>query len=96
MHDEFDPETPEVEERSDGWIRLRGRILITEVNERYSLGLNYPDVDTMAGLVQTELGRPAQVDDEVEIHGAKLRVEQVERLRITSLLLQLPVSDKDD
>jgi putative hemolysin len=94
VQDEFDSEDPEVVELPEGVVRLRGRVLIDEINERYGLGLNSDDADTMAGLVMTELGRPAEVDDEVEINGAHLRVEAVDRLRITTLLMRLPESAK--
>jgi CBS domain containing-hemolysin-like protein len=90
VHDEFDRAEPEIAELPEGVVRLRGRVLIDEVNERYRLGLNVEDADTMAGLVLSKLGRPAEVGDEVEANGARLSVEAIDRLRITSLLLHLP------
>lgn len=93
VRDEFDRSDPEIAEQEDGSILLRGRVLIDEINERYGLGLNSDDADTMAGLVLTALGRPAEVGDEVEIHGARLRVEQIDRLRIIGLKMTLPASD---
>jgi CBS domain containing-hemolysin-like protein len=90
VRDEFDRGDPEIQELPDGSIRLHGRVLIDEVNERYGLGLNADEADTMAGLVLSALGRPAVVGDQVEIHGARLHVQQVDRLRIAVLLLQLP------
>jgi Mg2+/Co2+ transporter CorC len=66
--------------------------LIDEINERYGLGLNSDDADTMAGLVLTALGRPAEVGDEIEIHNARLRVEEIDRLRIIGLKMTLPPS----
>ncbi|MDF2439990.1 MAG: magnesium and cobalt exporter, family, partial [Abditibacteriota bacterium] len=92
VRDEFDRSDPEIAEQPDGSILLRGRVLIDEINERYGLGLNSDDADTMAGLVLTALGRPAEVGDEVEIHHARLRVEQIDRLRITGLRMILPSS----
>lgn len=92
VRDEFDRSDPEIAEQPDGSILLRGRVLIDEVNERYGLGLNSDDADTMAGLVLNALGRPAEVGDEVEIHGARLRVEQIDRLRIIGLKMTLPSS----
>ena len=95
VQDEFDAHDPEIVEREDGAIRLRGRVLIDEVNELYGLGFRSDDVDTVAGLVMNELGRPAQVGDEVEINGARLLVEEIDRLRIIALRLQLPDKDSD-
>jgi CBS domain containing-hemolysin-like protein len=44
----------------------------------------------MAGLVINALGRTAAVVEELEIHGLRLRVENVDRFRISSLSLFLP------
>jgi CBS domain containing-hemolysin-like protein len=90
VRDEFDRGDPEIQELPDGTVRLHGRVLIDEVNERYGLGLNAEEADTMAGLVLSALGRPAVVGDQVDVHGTQLRVLQVDRLRIAVLLLQLP------
>lgn len=102
VHDEFDAPRAEIEELEDGTIRMPGRILIDTINDRFRTGFAEEDADTMAGLVLSVLGRPAQVGDEVEINDVHLRVEEIERLRITSLSMRLPVqlstrlSDDDD
>jgi CBS domain containing-hemolysin-like protein len=90
VQDEFDLEGPDLAELPAGRVRWKGRVLIDEVNERYSLGLNIEEVDTMAGLVMAQLGRPAIAGDEVRVNGAHLRVEQVDKNKILSLLLTLP------
>ena len=43
----------------------------------------------MAGLVINALGRTASIGDEVEINGLRLRVENVDRFRISKLSLFL-------
>ena len=93
VQDEFDRDDPEIVQRAPNVVRLRGRVLIDEVNERFGVGFNADDADTVAGLVMTELGRPAEVGDTVEINGAQLRVEEIDRLRITALQLTLPLDE---
>jgi CBS domain containing-hemolysin-like protein len=90
VHDEFDQPEPEIAPRADGRIQLAGSVRIDDVNELYSTGFRTDQVDTMAGLVLDELGRPAVVGDEVEVNGVNLRVEAIDRLRITTLSLLLP------
>ncbi|HEX8552091.1 MAG TPA: hemolysin family protein [Abditibacteriaceae bacterium] len=90
VRDEFDAQVPEVQVRSDGRVALPGKFLIDEANDRFGLGFPDDEADTMAGLVLGALGRPAVVGDEVEIHGANLRVEAIDRLRITALSIELP------
>jgi len=92
VHDEFDQPEPEIVEQADGRVHLNGRVLVDVVNERYGLGFRTDEVDTMAGLILGALGRPAVVGDEVALNGAHLRVESIDRLRITGLSLQLPAS----
>jgi CBS domain containing-hemolysin-like protein len=81
---------PDVLPRPDGSIQLAGRVSIDEVNELFRLGFPTDEAVTVAGLVITALGRTASVGDEVEINGARLRVEKVDRFRISRLSLVLP------
>ncbi|HEX6033596.1 MAG TPA: hemolysin family protein [Anaerolineales bacterium] len=85
------PETePEILQRPDGSIRLAGGVSIDEVNELFGLGFPSEEAVTMAGLVINALGRTATVGDEVEIHGLRLRVDNVDRFRISTLSLFIP------
>jgi CBS domain containing-hemolysin-like protein len=85
------PETePEIVQRPDGSIQLAGGVSIDEVNELFGLGFPSDEAVTMAGLVINALGRTAAVGDEVEIHGLRLRVDNVDRFRISTLSLFIP------
>lgn len=85
------PETePEILQRADGSIQLAGGVSIDEVNELFGLGFPSDEAVTMAGLVINALGRTASVGDEVEIHGLRLRVDNVDRFRISRLSLFIP------
>ncbi|RYX84595.1 HlyC/CorC family transporter [bacterium] len=90
MADEFDTPEPEIAQSEGGRISLPGRTLIEEINLRFETGFRQDEADTVAGLVLTELGRPAKVGDEVLINGVQIRVEAVERIRITRVSLMLP------
>ncbi len=97
MSDEFDEVEPEeLGQDAEGRTFLAGRTLIEEINARFETGFRQDEADTVAGLVLTELGRPAKVGDEVEINGAKIRVEAVERVRITRVsLLPSPTAERE-
>ena len=81
---------PKIMERPDGSLKLAGGVSIDEINELYGFGFPTDQAVSMAGLVLNALGRVAAVGDEVEINGVRLRVEQVDRFRITTLSLFLP------
>ena len=87
--DEFDHDLAEIRVINESEALIAGRALIAEVNEKFDTGFPQDQADTIAGLVLSELGRPAVVGDEVSVNGAQIRVEAVERLRITELRLML-------
>jgi CBS domain containing-hemolysin-like protein len=68
-------------------------VSIDEVNELLELGFSTDEAVTMAGLVINALGRTATVGDEVDINGLRLRVEKVDRFRISRLSLFFPAPD---
>ncbi|HET6824225.1 MAG TPA: hemolysin family protein [Anaerolineales bacterium] len=90
LPDEAAETEPEIQQLPDGSIKLAGGVSIDEVNEQFGLGFPSDEAVTMAGLVINALGRTATVGDEVEIHGFRLRVDSVDRYRISSLSLFIP------
>jgi putative hemolysin len=92
MPDETDETEPDIIKRPDGSIQLAGSVSIDEVNELFGFGFPSNDAVTMAGLILNALGRIASVGDEVEVNGIRMRVEKVDRFRITTLSLFIPGS----
>ena len=54
----------------------------------------YPDseADTVSGLIMEHLGRIANVGDEVDIDGFRLRVVEMEKMRIVRVLVREQIS----
>jgi len=96
LPDEAAETEPEILQRPDGSIQLAGGVSIDEVNEEFGLGFPSDEAVTMAGLVINALGRTATVGDEVEIHGMRLRVDSVDRFRISTLSLFIPENHSQD
>jgi len=96
MPDEAGETEPEILQRPDGSIQVAGGVSIDEVNELFGLGFPSDEAVTMAGLVINALGRTAVVGDEVEVNGIRLRVEHVDRFRISTLSLFLPTDGKTE
>ena len=90
LPDENGETEPEISQQPDGSIQLAGGVSIDEVNELLGLGFPTDESVTMGGLVITALGRTATIGDEVEIHGFRLRVDKVDRFRISKLSLFFP------
>ncbi|MBI1880904.1 MAG: HlyC/CorC family transporter [Chloroflexi bacterium] len=93
LQDEFDEgELPLLSSDQAGRLRLRADLLVTDVNEYLGLNLPVEDVDTLGGLVFSELGRLPLVGDEV-IAGTPpvvIRVEAMEALGVSEVSLQIP------
>jgi CBS domain containing-hemolysin-like protein len=66
--DEYDREVPPVEQVDANTVRVTARLPIDEVNEMYGVTLPAEDVETVGGLLASELGR-------VPIPGATVTVE---------------------
>jgi CBS domain containing-hemolysin-like protein len=95
LPDEEAETEPEIVKRPDGSLQIAGGVSIDEVNERFGFGFPSNEAVTMAGLVLDVLDRTAVVGDEVEIHGLRIRVEKVDRFRITRLGLFFPTGKAD-
>ena len=94
VQDEFDQEEPEIQRLPDGSVLLSGLMQIDEVNEAFGLSLADPHYDTIAGYVLGRLHRLAQVGDEIEIEGIRLRVEALDGRRIARLSLFFDEEDE--
>jgi CBS domain containing-hemolysin-like protein len=97
LPDEEAEETePEILQQPDGSLQVAGGVSIDEMNELFGFGFPTNEAVTMAGLVLQVLGRIASVGDEVEINRIRIRVENVDRFRITTLSLFPPAESPNE
>ena len=87
VSDPFDSSAPEFQVLADGSILIDGLALIEDVNDKLNLNLQETYYDTIAGFVLGRMGRIPAINDVVEADGVRLRVEQMDGLRIASLAL---------
>jgi CBS domain containing-hemolysin-like protein len=92
IQDEFDEETAPFEQLDSHTLRLHGSLLLDELNQHFDLDLTHPEVNTIGGLIMTQLGRIPEAGDEVELKGIILRVEEVEGMAVQSVQVRLPDS----
>ncbi|MDQ3398605.1 MAG: hemolysin family protein [Deinococcota bacterium] len=92
LGDEFDRDEPDIERLGDGSLRVKGEVLIEELNDTYGTALHSAHVETVAGLILEALGRPARAGDAATMAGVELVVEEVEGLAIKRLHLKLLAS----
>ncbi|HEY1297241.1 MAG TPA: hemolysin family protein, partial [Chloroflexota bacterium] len=89
--DEYAPAVQEVRTLTDGTIVADGLALVEDVNSQLGTHFDASEVDSLGGLVFSELGRRPVVGDEVELDGGyRARVERLDGLRIARVRLTPP------
>lgn len=90
IQDEFDQEIDPIQQLAPRKLRVRGDLLLDELNQHFDLNLAHVDADTVGGLVMTLLGRVLRSGDTVETEGVRFEVETVKGLAVQTLLVTLP------
>jgi putative hemolysin len=85
IEDEFDLPDESIERIDDHTIRIDGTFPIDDFNEQFHTELPQEDYHTVAGFVFGQLGRGAEVGDEVEFGNLRFRVDEVDSSRIEKL-----------
>jgi putative hemolysin len=94
IFDEYDTESAAAELEAGGGV-IDGRLNFQDFEELTGIRLPESASDTVAGFVIESLGRLAKVGDVVDIDGARLQVTEMDRRRISGLLV-IPNSDSAD
>jgi putative hemolysin len=66
---------------------IDGLTLLEDVNQQLDLNLQEPYYDTIAGYVLGRLGRIPHPGDEIEAENLRIRVEEMDGLRIARVAL---------
>ena len=96
VQDEFDQaERPPLIEVEPGVLLAQGSLLLADLRENLAVDLADAagaDVETIGGLIVSQLGRPAHIGDELALAHAILRVERVQNLAVQEVRITiLPV-----
>ena len=95
IQDEFDQEIEPIEEIEPGLLRVRGDLILDELNQLYDLEMEHPDADTVGGLLMAQLGRILRPKDRVEFDELAFEVERVDGMAVQTVLVHLPVAEDD-
>ena len=76
---------------SEGRLLVRGTVRLKDVGEALGIALEHADVQSVSGLVLTELGRPAAVRDVVNWNGIRVEVTSLAGLGVgDAIITRLP------
>jgi CBS domain containing-hemolysin-like protein len=93
IHDEYDEVSKSVEQGRDGTATVDARLSIPDFNQQFSSHLpEAPEYETVAGLIQKELGRMPEVGDSVTTDGLTLTVQSktARRIRMVRVNTSVP------
>ena len=96
--DEFDVDTPNVEQLPNGDVLLNATLNVDAINEELDLELPEGNWDSLGGLVFGMLGRVPAPGDSVEVDGLTLIVERLDGRRVTRVRLvrrDMELADSD-
>ncbi|RIK56166.1 MAG: HlyC/CorC family transporter [Chloroflexi bacterium] len=77
FQDEFDVENPPLELRPNNRLRVRGDVLLDDLNEVLTFPLPTDDINTIGGLVLATLGRIPRAGDIAQVGDLPIRVDRV-------------------
>jgi CBS domain containing-hemolysin-like protein len=90
IQDEYDEETLPIEELPGNILRVRGEVILDELNQHYDLAWESPETNTVGGLIMSILGHIPSPNESIMYNDVKIVVEAVEGLIIKSVLVYLP------
>lgn len=90
IQDETDRELPPFEELGQNRIRVRGDLLLDELEQHFDLPFQSDEVDTIGGLIMEHLDRIPVADDTMVINSVVITVLQVRSRAVALAELRLP------
>lgn len=90
IQDEHDQDQPEFVAHSDKVAFAAATFRVDELNEAFNVSLPLDVSDTLGGLMVEQFGRIPGLSDQVDIHGLKFTVLEMEGSRITRLRVEKP------
>ncbi len=99
VRDEFDLEREPYVQLEEGVVEVSGDYLLDDLSDDVYLGdeETLPDVETVGGLIVSQLGRPPVTGDSCEFgEGIVFTVLDVEGLAVTRARVEFPVLDTSD
>lgn len=73
----------------EGLLRVRGDLLLDELEQHFELDLNDDDADTIGGFVMALLGRVPDLGDSVESENVRFEIESMDGLAVGTVLIDL-------
>lgn len=90
IQDEFDQERPLVEKRNDCLYSVDAKLLLEEISDILEMEIEADNIDTIGGWLYNNVQSPPNIGMKASWSGSDFFVEEMDNLRITRVLVQLP------
>jgi CBS domain containing-hemolysin-like protein len=96
--DEYDQETPPVEQLADGRARITARLPVEDLAELFGVEIEVDEVETVGGLLAHALGRVPIAGSQATVAGLRLTAENVagRRNKIGTVLVERAEAEPDE
>ena len=89
IQDEFDKEIAPIEEISQTKLRVRGDVILEELEQLYNLKFEHDAINTIGGFVMARLGRMPKENDIIIYKNIVIRVEKLIGFAVNSVLIEI-------
>ena len=97
IRDEFDQEEESIQQIRETIYDIRGDTLIEELNDELSINIPISEeYDTVSGYVQDELGKAAELYDQVKGNGFILKVMDINNKRIEKIRVIITENNNEE
>ena len=79
-----------IEDAGEGFLIVAGYVRLDDLSERVGVDLETEGIETIGGLIFTQLGSLPHNGDVVEIKGLRFTIRRVTRKRIHEMLVEIP------
>jgi len=96
IQDEYDEEVEPFEQISPGELRVRGDLLLDELDQHFDIFVDTGDAVTVGGLFMSELGRVPRAGDRLEYGGLTFTVESMQGLAVETAIVEFSDEPEDN
>ncbi len=95
--DEFDQETVPFKKIGENTIRVRGDILLDELEQHFNIKFeDGVDANSIGGYIMSHLGYIPAVNDTLMVSGIRVTVEDIEGFAVKSVLIEFPPESPEE
>lgn len=90
IQDEFDEEEHPIIETNPGRLRVRGDVILDELEQLHNLKFGETEANTVGGYIMEKLGRIPKLNDQIKSNKLKLYVDVIDGMAVKWAIIEYP------